>query len=170
MNLGEYFKRIGFHGQFSKPDLETLNQVHKHHVMSVPFENFSIHCGEKITMDLQLIFTKIVRSNRGGWCCENNFLFSWVLKEMGYNPVMLGSRVYNNTTNQFNPLESHLINKVVIDGTAYIADVSFGVSSQIWHPLELVSGWTNLNPQASSVSYKMETCGFWKRLLESLWF
>ncbi|KAJ7994917.1 hypothetical protein DPEC_G00254480 [Dallia pectoralis] len=53
---------------------------------------------------------------------------------------MLGSKVYNNTTNQFNPLDSHLINKVVINGTAYIADVSFGVSSQIWYPLELVSG------------------------------
>lgn len=159
MNLEEYFKRIGFNGPFSKPDLETLNQVHKHHVMSIPFENLSIHCGEKITMDHELIFNKIVRSNRGGWCCENNLFFAGVLKEMGYNPVTLGSRVYNNTINQFGPTDSHLINKVVIDGTAYIADVSFGVSSQIWHPLELVSGKDQ--PQSPGVFRLIQDGDLW---------
>lgn len=159
MNLEEYFKRIGFYGPFSKPDLETLNQVHKHHVMSIPFENLSIHCGEKITMDHELIFNKIVRSNRGGWCCENNLLFAWVLKEMGYNPVTLGSRVYNNTINQFGPKDSHLINKVVIDGTAYIADVSFGASSQIWYPLELVSGKDQ--PQSPGVFRLIQDGDLW---------
>merc|ERR1712168_1221917 len=59
---------------------------------------------------------------------------------MGYNPTTLGSRVFNSLTNDYNPMESHLVNKVVIDGKAYIADVSFGVSYQIWEPLELVSG------------------------------
>ncbi|XP_046898390.1 arylamine N-acetyltransferase, pineal gland isozyme NAT-10-like [Hypomesus transpacificus] len=146
MNLEEYFKKIGFHGPFDKPDLETLRMIHKQHVMSIPFENLSIHCGEKITMDLELIFNKLVKSKRGGWCCENNLLFSWVLRELGYNPIILGSRVFNTIKNEFNPTDTHLINKIYIDGTAYIADVSYGVSGQIWYPLELVSGKDQTQP------------------------
>ncbi|XP_036391246.1 arylamine N-acetyltransferase, pineal gland isozyme NAT-10-like [Megalops cyprinoides] len=159
MNLESYFKRIGFNGPFDKPDLETLKNVHKKHILSIPFENLSIHCGERITMDLEFIYTKIVRSNRGGWCCENNLLFSWVLKEMGYNYTTLGSRVYNSAKKEFGPLESHLINKVIIDGKEYIADVSFGVSGQIRDPLELISGKDQ--PQLPGVFRLVEESGIW---------
>ncbi|KAM9765687.1 arylamine N-acetyltransferase, pineal gland isozyme NAT-10-like isoform 1-T2 [Menidia menidia] len=140
MNLEEYFQRIGFHGSYEKADLPTLRLIHKQHVMSIPFENLSIHCGERIVMDLQVIYDKIVRSRRGGWCLENNFLFGWVLREMGFDTTTLSSRVFNSILGDFGPLDSHLINKIIIDGKAYIADVSFGVSSQVREPLELVSG------------------------------
>lgn len=140
MDLKKYFNRIGFAGSFEKADLATLKLIHKCHVMSIPFENLSIHCGEKIHMDLEVIFDKIVNRSRGGWCLENNFLFSWALRKMSYNSTVLGSRVFNNSLNDFGPLDSHLINKVVIDDKAYITDVSFGVSSQLWEPLELLSG------------------------------
>ncbi|XP_072320574.1 arylamine N-acetyltransferase, pineal gland isozyme NAT-10-like [Eucyclogobius newberryi] len=140
MDLKQYFKRIGFSGSAEKPDLATLKLIHKLHVMSIPFENLSIHCGEKIIMDLDVIYDKIINRSRGGWCLENNYLFGWVLQTMGYDITILGSRVFNNSLNDFGPLDSHLINKVVIDGEAYIADVSFGVSYQIREPLELVSG------------------------------
>ncbi|KAI4890789.1 hypothetical protein NFI96_000035 [Prochilodus magdalenae] len=139
MDLREYFKRIGFTGLYDKADLATLCTVHKLHVMNVPFENLSIHCGERNTMDLEVIYKKIVVDHRGGWCCENNQLFSWVLKEMGYKYTMLGAKVFNILKNDFNPIESHLINLVEIDGKPYIADVSYGVSCQIWHPLELIA-------------------------------
>uniref|UniRef100_A0A8C1G4C5 arylamine N-acetyltransferase n=1 Tax=Cyprinus carpio TaxID=7962 RepID=A0A8C1G4C5_CYPCA len=132
MDLKEYFKKIGFTGQYDKADLDNLFTIHKLHVMNIPFENLGIHSGEKNTLDLHIIYDKIVKSNRGGWCCENNLLFSWVLKEMGYKFTTLGSKVFT--------MDSHLINLVEIDGKQYIADVSFGVSGQIWHPLELISG------------------------------
>ncbi|GAA6112084.1 arylamine N-acetyltransferase, pineal gland isozyme NAT-3-like, partial [Tachysurus ichikawai] len=77
---------------------------------------------------------------RGGWCCENNLLFSWVLREMGYKYTMLGSKVFNTLKNDFSPMDSHLINMVEIEGKPYIADVSFGVSCQIWYPLEMIAG------------------------------
>ncbi|XP_062845878.1 arylamine N-acetyltransferase, pineal gland isozyme NAT-10-like [Trichomycterus rosablanca] len=140
MDLKEYFNRIGFTEVFVRPDLATLRTVHRLHVMRIPFENLSIHCGEHNTMDLQTIYQKIVHEHRGGWCCENNLLFSWVLKEMGYKFSKLGSKVFNSLTNDYNPREAHLINMVEIEGQAYIADVSFGVSSQIWHPLDLIAG------------------------------
>lgn len=140
MNLEEYFKRIGFHGSYDKLDLATLKLIHRQHIMSIPFENLSIHCGEKIIMDLEVIFNKVVRGTRGGWCFENNYLFSWVLRQMGYDTTTLGSRVFDTSINDFESQEVHLINKVIIDGKAYIADVSFGLSGQIREPLELISG------------------------------
>ncbi|XP_052418299.1 arylamine N-acetyltransferase, pineal gland isozyme NAT-10-like isoform X2 [Carassius gibelio] len=149
MDLKEYLNRIGFTGQYDKADLDNLFTIHKLHVMNIPFENLSIHSGEKNTMDLQIIYDKIVKSNRGGWCCENNLLFSWVLKEMGYKSTMLGSKVFNSLEQVFLSMDCHLVNLVEIDGKQYIADVSFGVSSQIWHPLELISGKDQ--PQPSGV-------------------
>ncbi|XP_008302347.1 arylamine N-acetyltransferase, pineal gland isozyme NAT-10-like [Stegastes partitus] len=159
MNLEEYFKKIGFHGSYDKPDLATLKVIHKLHIMAIPFENLSIHCGEKITMDLEVIFNKVVRSSRGGWCLENNYLFNWVLREMGYETTMLGSRVFNRVINEFLPLHSHLINKVVIDGKAYTTDVSFGLSFQIWEPLELISGKDQ--PQAAGVFRLLDKGDVW---------
>lgn len=110
-------------------------------------------------MDLEVIFNKIVRSSRGGWCFENNFLFAWVLREMGYDTTILGSRVFDNNSGDFDFFETHLINRVVIDGKAYIADVSFGVSSQVWEPLELVSGKDQ--PQAAGVFRLIDRGDVW---------
>ncbi|XP_072527534.1 arylamine N-acetyltransferase, pineal gland isozyme NAT-10-like [Salminus brasiliensis] len=146
MDLKEYFQRIGFTGLYDKADLATLCTIHKLHVLSIPFENLSIHCGEKITMDLKVIYEKIVRSHRGGWCCENNLLFSWVLRQMGYKFTTLGARVFNTLKNDFNPMESHLINMVEIDGKPYLADVSYGVSCQIWRPLEMIADKDQAQP------------------------
>ncbi|XP_014858334.1 PREDICTED: arylamine N-acetyltransferase 1 isoform X1 [Poecilia mexicana] len=159
MNLEEYFQRIGFHGPSDKMDLATLRSIHKLHVMSIPFENLSIHCGEWITMDLETIFNKVVRSSRGGWCLENNYLFGWVLREMGFSATTLSSRAFNRIIDDFGALDSHLIHKVIIDGKAYIADVSFGVSSQIWEPLELVSGKDQ--PQAAGVFRLIDKGNVW---------
>ncbi|XP_061671084.1 arylamine N-acetyltransferase, pineal gland isozyme NAT-10-like [Syngnathoides biaculeatus] len=140
MNLEEYFQRIGFKGPRNRADLATLKLIHMCHIMSVCFENLEMHCGGRIIMDMDVIFDKIVRRGRGGWCMENNFLLSWVLREMGYNITVLSSRVFNRAIGDFSPIDSHLINWVVIDGKSYIIDISFGVSMQVWEPLELVSG------------------------------
>ncbi|XP_030582211.1 arylamine N-acetyltransferase, pineal gland isozyme NAT-10-like isoform X2 [Archocentrus centrarchus] len=159
MNLDEYFKRIGFSGPYDKLDLATLKLIHRQHIMSIPFENLSIHCGERITMDLEVIFNKVVRSSRGGWCLENNSLFGWVLRQMGFSTTTLSSRVFNSFLNDFGPLDSHLINKVIIDRKAYITDVSFGVSSQVREPLELISGKDQ--PQAVGVFRLMDKGDMW---------
>ncbi|MBN3309895.1 ARY1 protein, partial [Amia calva] len=159
MNLKEYFERIGYKGPFNKPDLETLSSIHRHHIQSIPFENLSMHCGETIIIDLDIIYNKIVRSSRGGWCCENNLLFSWVLKEMGYKFTTLGARVFNWHTKDYGKYETHLINRVVIDGMSYVADVSYGVSGQIWEPLELISGKDQ--PQLPAVFRLIEDNGIW---------
>uniref|UniRef100_A0A1A8NUM6 arylamine N-acetyltransferase n=2 Tax=Nothobranchius rachovii TaxID=451742 RepID=A0A1A8NUM6_9TELE len=157
MNLEEYFQRIGFHGPKDTADLNTLRSIHKLHVMSIPFENLSLHCGERITMDLEEIFNKIVRRSRGGWCFESNSLFGWVMRQMGFDATMLGSRVFNN--GDFGSRDDHLIHMVRIGEKAYIADVGFGVSFQLWEPIELISGKDQ--PQVAGVFHLTEKDGTW---------
>ncbi|XP_012684224.2 arylamine N-acetyltransferase, pineal gland isozyme NAT-3-like [Clupea harengus] len=159
MDLQEYFQRIGFSGPFERPDLPTLLLVHRLHVMSIPFENLSMHSGQQASMELPLVFDKLVRQRRGGWCCENNLLFSWALGQMGYTHTILGARVHNPHLPGFSEREGHLINRVEVAGGSYIADVSFGVSSQIWEPLELVSG--KEQPQPPGTFRLKEDGGTW---------
>uniref|UniRef100_A0A672QTI9 arylamine N-acetyltransferase n=1 Tax=Sinocyclocheilus grahami TaxID=75366 RepID=A0A672QTI9_SINGR len=104
MDLKEYLNRIGFIGQYDKAELDNLFTIHKLHVTNIPFENLRIHSGEKNTMDLNIIYDKIVKSNQGGWCCKNNLLFSWVLKEIHH--VSLQSVQLEQ---EFLPMDSHLI-------------------------------------------------------------
>ncbi|XP_053721739.1 arylamine N-acetyltransferase, pineal gland isozyme NAT-3-like isoform X1 [Synchiropus splendidus] len=159
MNLQEYFQRIGFQGSCDKPDLATLREIHKHHILSIPFENLSIHSGERNVVDLEVTFHKLVRRHRGGWCFENNYLFFWVLMELGYNATMLSSKVFNNSIDDFEQQDTHLIVKVLIDGKAFICDVSYGMMSQMWYPLELISGKDQ--PQPAGVFRLIDTEDVW---------
>uniref|UniRef100_A0A674J4U2 arylamine N-acetyltransferase n=1 Tax=Terrapene triunguis TaxID=2587831 RepID=A0A674J4U2_9SAUR len=125
MYIEEYLARIGYKGSHEKHDLETLTAIFQHHIQTVPFENLSIHCGETITLDLDQVYNKIVRKKRGGWCMEHNQLLSYI---------------YNLHQNTYASHMTHLLLKVDIDDRAYILDGGFGVSYQIWQPMELISG------------------------------
>lgn len=140
MDLSEYFRRIGFSGRVERPDLATLKLLHKLHVMSIPFENLGLHSDEELSMDPTLVWDKIVRRGRGGWCFENGALFLRVLTELGYRTVVLSSRVYSVHSGAYCAFDNHIIGKVEVEGRDFIVDVSFGVSKQIWEPLELESG------------------------------
>ncbi|XP_066493533.1 arylamine N-acetyltransferase, pineal gland isozyme NAT-10-like [Tiliqua scincoides] len=159
MNVEEYFTRTGYKGPHEKPDLETLTAIFQHHIRAIPFENLSIHCGETITLDLDQVYNKIVKKKRGGWCMENNQLLSWVLKKLGYNTTILGANVYNAQQNVYATQMTHLIIKVIIDGIAYIVDAGFGVSYQMWQPMELVSGKDQ--PQTPGIFRFTEENGIW---------
>ena len=78
-----------------------------HILMSVPFENLSIHSGEPIVLDEDALFTKIVDQRRGGFCYECNGLFAGLLRALGFDVAMLAAGVAN-ATGGFGPnLRSH---------------------------------------------------------------
>ncbi|NXI42451.1 ARY2 protein, partial [Galbula dea] len=159
MNIKEYFTRISYRGSYSKPDLATLTDIFQHHIRAVPFENLSIHCGERIELDLEATYNKIVKKNRGGWCMENNYLLSWVLKTLGYNITLLGSKVYVPEHDAYAEEVDHLLLKVVLDGKSYIVDGGFGMAYQLWQPMELISGTDQ--PQTPGVFRFLEDSGVW---------
>ncbi|XP_059508924.1 arylamine N-acetyltransferase, pineal gland isozyme NAT-3-like [Stegostoma tigrinum] len=140
MKLSEYFARIGYTGPCNKADLETLSKLVENHVTSIPYENLNPHCGETIEVNVEAVFDKMVRKQRGGCCVEHNGLFWWVLKEMGYNVMFTAARLYKPAKDCYESYPSHCILIVTIDSKSYVADVGFVSSYQLRQPLELVSG------------------------------
>lgn len=124
MNVDAYLERIGYTGS-RVPTAETLGNLHRSHLLSVPFENLDIALGQRILPSLDRFFDKIVSARRGGFCYELNGLFAWLLEQLGYPVTLLSARVYDGA--QPGPEFDHLT-LVVGREQNVIADVGFGDS------------------------------------------
>ena len=118
-------------------DAGALRTLHRAHLMTVPFENLSIHLSETITLDEDALLGKIVTGRRGGFCYELNGAFALLLRALGAEVTLVGARVYGNGS--LGPPFDHLALLVHLDdGTGpWVADVGFGSHST--HPLLLRS-------------------------------
>ncbi|XP_040185524.1 arylamine N-acetyltransferase, pineal gland isozyme NAT-10-like [Rana temporaria] len=159
MDIEKYFSRLGYKGSCKPANKETLCEIMYHHLMAIPFENLSVHCGEPISLDIESTFQKLVMKQRGGWCSEQNHLLFWALKTIGYDVVMLAAHVYQPHLDKYNPIPTHLLLKVTIDSKTYIADTGYGSSLQPWQPLELTSGVDQL--QTPGIFRLTESKGMW---------
>lgn len=143
MDVQKYLARIGCSGP-CPPTLDTLRYVHYNHLLSVPFENLTIHTGNRVKLELPLLYDKIVSMRRGGFCFEVNGLFSWLLSQLGYDVTILSGQVRNRFTGAYGPPFDHFIMMVKLDGHRWLCDVGFGSGSQLPMSLETES------PQAQS--------------------
>jgi N-hydroxyarylamine O-acetyltransferase len=125
MDIQAYLKRINYSGT---PDIshDSLRELQRKHMVSVPFENLDIHLGIPIVLDEGLLFEKIVNRRRGGFCCELNGLFAALLRELGYNVQRLACRV-SNGTGGFGIEFGHMALLVTL-GDRWLVDVGFGAS------------------------------------------
>ena len=73
MDIELYLRRIGYCGS-REPTTETLKQLHRAHMLAVPFENLDILLGHPINLSLASFYDKIVQHRRGGFCYELNGL------------------------------------------------------------------------------------------------
>ncbi|XP_071341500.1 arylamine N-acetyltransferase, pineal gland isozyme NAT-10-like [Trachinotus anak] len=126
MDVQKYLSRIGFAGP-AEPGLDVLRSVHTCHLMSVPFENLTVHSGGRVQLDPALLYDKIVNRRRGGFCYENNGLFSWLLSTLGFQVTVISGQVRNSITRRYGPPFDHLILMVTLEGRRWLADVGFGV-------------------------------------------
>ena len=124
MEIDAYLKRIRYGGS-RQPTAETLRQLHRAHLLAVPFENLDIPLGHPIVLSLPSFYDKIVRRRRGGFCYELNGLFGWLLEQLGFTVVMLSARVFEEA--QPGPEFDHLVLLIEME-ERLIADVGFGDS------------------------------------------
>ncbi len=124
MDKNAYLKRIGYTGPV-EPTIDTLVQLHRAHLFSVPFENLDIFLGRPIELNIRSFYDKVVRKKRGGYCYELNGLFGWLLTAFGFNVTMLSAHVFKNGI--FGPEFDHMVLLVEAE-KPMIADVGFGDS------------------------------------------
>lgn len=130
--LSAYLHRIGA-GRPKVLDEAALASLHRSHLMTVPFENLSIHLGEPISLDEQDLFGKIITGRRGGFCYELNGAFALLLESLGADVVRVAARVYGD--GRLGPPFDHLALIVRLPGQdrRWLADVGFG--SHTTYPL-----------------------------------
>jgi N-hydroxyarylamine O-acetyltransferase len=130
MDIQAYLQRINYRGSLAATG-QTLQQLQLAHLLTVPFENLSIHSAEPIILDNDSLFEKIVVRRRGGFCYELNGLFAALLRELGFEVAMLSAGVAN-AEGIFGPDFDHMTLLVTIkeDGLSvrWLADVGFGDS------------------------------------------
>ncbi len=136
MKLNDYLDRIGYRGALT-PTLATLTALHRAHLLAIPYENLDIHRGGTLSLDETRIFDKLVTGRRGGWCYEMNGLLAWVLRELGFDVMLLASSVTSEFVGD-GAQGSHLILMVMAAGRPYLADVGFG--NGILEPIPLEVG------------------------------
>lgn len=136
LNLPAYFARIGITGD-APPTLATLTALHRAHATSIPFENLDVLLGKPIRLDLPSLEAKLVSARRGGYCFEQNGLFSAVLEQMGFSVTRLVARVHLGT-DRINP-RTHMLQLVETEVGPYVADVGFGGYGLI-EPIPFVAG------------------------------
>src|SRR5206468_7848795 len=101
-----YLQRINYRGE-QTPTAATLRELHRAHLLTAPFENLDIHLGRPILIDQDVLFDKIVRRRRGGFCYELNGLFALLLRGLGFEVTLLSAGVAR-ANGDFGPDYDHL--------------------------------------------------------------
>ena len=138
MTLDAWLARIDYRGPLAI-DAETLEALHRAHLLAVPFENLDIHWGRPITLDDARHYAKIVGEHRGGFCYELNALFAWALRTIGFR-VQLRSAAVHGDAGWTRPA-AHLMLRIDLGpdlDEPWIADIGFGDNFR--SPKRLVDG------------------------------
>ena len=125
LNVDRYLSRIGYDGA-RQPTADTLREVHKAHLLAIPFENLDNHLGRRIVLDEEEVVRKILDERRGGICYELNGAFCALLRAMGFKVSMLSAGVARDEGG-FDPPFDHLTLMVELE-QRWLADVGFGDS------------------------------------------
>jgi N-hydroxyarylamine O-acetyltransferase len=147
MDMTAYFSRLGL-GPSSDRSLAGLQAAHLQHI---PFENLDVLEGRPIRLDLDSVFDKLVTRRRGGYCFEQNRLFTTVLQQLGFEVRARAARVRRGTR-ELRPL-THRFLEVPLHGRDLLVDVGFGGEGPMLPtPMdgEIVSGLAGLEHRVIS--------------------
>jgi len=125
MNVDDYLKRFNSIN-YKEPSIQNLFRLQSNHLLNVPFENLDIHLGcQYESLDLEFLYDKIVNKKRGGFCCELNYLFYWLLDQLGYRVAILACRPYQMRHEHYSEWFSHMALQVSMNESQFIVDVGF---------------------------------------------
>lgn len=131
--LDLYFERIGYSGS-PRVNLQTLRDLHLLHLRHIPYENIDVFCHQGVKLDPESLTRRILLRQRGGYCFQQNGLFSLALAELGFKHHPNMARVHRNRPEPGG--RTHHINLVALEGQVWLCDVGFG-GSGFREPLRL---------------------------------
>ncbi|MFI8321120.1 arylamine N-acetyltransferase [Streptomyces sp. NPDC085529] len=131
-DVERYLERIGA-GRPERADAGALRELHLRHLMTVPFENLSLHLGEDVVLDEKALVDKVTVARRGGFCYELNTAFAALLRALGFRAELLQARVFGPDGRLGIPYDHMALLVETEDGGRWLADVGFGDHSH--HPL-----------------------------------
>jgi len=155
MRLESYLQRIGYTGPLAV-NLETLNSIHRHHLMSIPYENLDVQLNCPLTTDVAEAFDKIVNKGRGGWCYEMNGVLGWALAEIGFDIRRVSGGV-NRRERGDGVMGSHLVLLATLD-KPYIVDAGFG--DGFLNPIPLKEG--KISERGFEFKLEKLADGYWR--------
>ena len=138
-----YLDRIGYQGALA-PSAGLLPALSLAHLRAVPFENLEIvPLGRTLSLEPEVLFDKIVRRRRGGFCYELNGLFALLLEELGFGVERLAFQ-FPREGGGYTPEFDHMALRVTTAagdalaaaGSRWLADVGAGRTS-FAHPVPL---------------------------------
>ncbi len=125
MDIHRYLSLLGFK-ELPGIDRDGLAQLQKAHLLTVPFENLSIHYGQPVNLSIEQLYEKVVVYGRGGFCYELNFLYHALLIKLGFHADLISGRVYSTKKENYGPEFDHMSVLVHLPEGSYISDVGFG--------------------------------------------
>jgi N-hydroxyarylamine O-acetyltransferase len=135
MDVNLYLERINS-SNLKDYSVQNLFRLQKNHLLNIPFENLDVHLGHRVDCSLEKIYEKIVIKKRGGFCCELNYLFSWLLKKLGYQVNLLACKCFREKTNFWTPWFGHALLMINMNESNFLVDV--GYSQNYRTPLKFV--------------------------------
>ena len=153
----EYLARIHYTGPI-EPTIDALSELHRCHMLSVPFENLSVFGKEKIVLSKDWLFDKIVRRHRGGFCFELNTIFSLLLNYFGFKHEKHAGMVISRKTGRIGPPFDHMVLTVEIGDCTWLSDVAFGDSYMT--PLRFSSSADPQEPQSGVYRIRRDGDGY----------
>ena len=165
LDLDAYLERIGLCGR------PGLGAVHRAHATAIPFEALDPHRGTPVSLDAEDLERKLVRERRGGYCFEHNLLLAAALDALGYEVEPMLARVRSGAGPARLRPRSHLVLRVQAEGSAWHADVGFGLGTLL-EPIPFgsggeheQSGWRfRVVPDGAELVLQSEQDGAWADL------
>ena len=115
--------------------IAALGKLMRLHLASVPWGNLALHYTPTHILPLSppnYLFKKLVTRNFGGYCMEQNLLFSNILRSLRYDVYLTGARISHSVgdtrgknADGYGGFE-HMVIFMLIGDAKYLVDVGFG--------------------------------------------
>ncbi len=121
-NIQNYLKII----LVNQPEVSIpfIKELQSAHLATFPFSNLGVLLNETLSLELQVLFERVVINRRGGYCFEQNKILFEILKYVGFRCDIVLGRVLHNR--DIDVPRTHRITKVTIGDSKYLVDVGFG--------------------------------------------